>query len=73
MKLLLGRIGKNSRIIFDGDVKQADKKNFIKNNGLSLLKKLSQTEGQDLFSMITLTLIERSVVAQLADVLDKID
>ena len=73
MKLLLGRIGKNSRIIFDGDIKQADKKNFVKNNGLSLLKKLSQTEGQDLFSMITLTSIERSAVAQLADILDKID
>lgn len=73
VKLLLGRVGQNTRIIFDGDVKQADKKSFEKNNGLNLLKQLSRTEGQYLFSMVTLKSVERSTVAQLADVLDKLN
>ena len=73
VKLLLGRVGNNSKIIFDGDIKQSDKKVFEKNSGLKLLKKLSISEGAPLFAMVTLKSIERSAVAQLADMLDQFD
>ena len=72
MKLLLGRIGEGSRIFFDGDVRQEDNKVFTENSGLVLLHKISNTESAHMFGSVELRSIERSPVARLADVLDKI-
>lgn len=72
MKLLLGRIGENSRIFFDGDVRQEDNRVFTENSGLVLLHKISNTESSHMFGSVELRSIERSPVARLADVLDKI-
>ena len=72
MKLLLGRIGEKSRIFFDGDVRQEDNRVFTENSGLVLLHKISSTESSHMFGSVELRSIERSPVARLADVLDKI-
>lgn len=72
MKLLLGRIGEKSRIFFDGDVRQEDNRVFTENSGLVLLHKISNTESSHMFGSVELRSIERSPVARLADVLDKI-
>lgn len=72
MKLLLGRIGEDSRIFFDGDVRQEDNRVFTENSGLVLLHKISNTESSHMFGSVELRSIERSPVARLADVLDKI-
>ena len=73
VKLLLGRIGENTRIFFDGDVRQEDNKIFTENSGLVLLHKLSRTEGANLFGSVQLKTIERSKVAVLADMLDRLE
>ena len=44
IKLLVGRIAENSRIFFDGDIKQADNHIFKNKNGLALLLKLSESQ-----------------------------
>lgn len=72
IKLLLGRMGENSRIFFDGDVRQEDSRVFADNSGLVLLHKLAQTDSSKLFGSVELKSIERSMVARLADVLDDI-
>lgn len=72
VKLLLGRIGEGSRIFFDGDVRQEDNKVFTENSGLVLLHKIADTEGAHMFGSVELRSIERSAVARLADILDKI-
>lgn len=72
VKLLLGRIGENARILFDGDVRQEDNKVFTENSGLVLLHKLSSVPESSMFGSIELKIIERSRVARLADVLDRL-
>lgn len=72
-KLLLGRIGEESRIFFDGDVRQEDNKIFTENSGLVTLHKLTKSKNADLFASIELKTIERSRVAQLADDLDQME
>ena len=69
IKLILGRIGKNSYIIFDGDFKhQIDKPIFEKSPGLKrLIEKLA---GNKLFGYVDLPISERSDTARLADEFD---
>ena len=60
MKLLLGRCGENSKIIFDGDVKQADSQLFRNRSGLKLLNQLSKSpEYSKIFWKIQLKQGER--------------
>jgi len=73
IKLLLGRIGENSRIFFDGDVRQEDNKIFTENSGLVTLHKLSRSSDAHLFGSVELKIIERSKVARLADTLDRME
>lgn len=73
MKLLISRLGENSRLFIDGDVKQADSKKFARNSGIRLAMKLTHTPYAHMISVIRLQKIERSAAAQLADVLDEID
>ena len=73
VKLLIGRCGENTRIFFDGDIKQTDGKVFRNKNGLKLLTKLKDSEryGQ-IFGMVKLKSIERSFTAQASKYLDEI-
>lgn len=73
IKLLLGRCGKNTRIFFDGDVKQTDKAIYGKENSLSFLSMLAESkEFASIFTSIRLKQIERSKVARASAYLDTI-
>ena len=73
IKLLIGRCGENTRIFFDGDIKQADSQLFRNKNGLKLLLSLRKSKRYSkLFSTIKLLSTERSETAQCADYLDNL-
>lgn len=72
-KLLLGRVGENSKMLFDGDVRQEDNKIFTNNSGLVTLHRLSETPSANLFGSVELKTIERSKVARMADELDQLE
>lgn len=73
IKLLIGRVGENSRIIFDGDQKQTDSAQFKNKNGLKLLSRLKDSEKfASIFGKVKLTKVERSFTAQAADYLDNL-
>ena len=73
IKLLLGRIGNNSRIFFDGSTHQIDSDIFKNKNGLRTLLNVSESPYRDLFATVELKSIERSRTARIADYLDSID
>lgn len=73
VKLLIGRIGEGTKIIFDGDVQQADKAIFKNSNGIKLLYKLKDSPYSDMFSIVKLENVERSKTAMIANYLDIID
>lgn len=71
VKLLIGRVGEESRIIFDGDQSQADSSLFKDRSGLKLLLKLSDSDCYSkIFSAIRLIKSERSFTASAADYLE---
>ena len=73
IKLLIGRVGENSRIIFDGDQKQTDSSQFKNKNGLKLLSRLKDSpKFRTIFGKVKLTKVERSFTAQAADYLDNL-
>ena len=73
VKLLIARCGENTRIFFDGDIKQADANVFRQKSGLKLLTKLRfSDEYSDLFAAVRLEQIERSKTAQAAGYLDEL-
>lgn len=73
VKLLIARCGQNSRIFFDGDIKQADSNIFRQKSGLKLLTKLRFSKDySDLFAAVRLEQIERSRTAQAAGYLDEL-
>ena len=65
VELLLGRVGENSEIWFNGDKKQSDV-GYV--NGLDVLNKL---KGDPLFGKVELNEVERSDVANLVEKLMK--
>jgi len=66
VKLLIGRIGENSIIIFEGDISQTDKKVFEgSNNGIFALREV--LAGNKLFGAVDLDKSERSAVAELSN------
>ncbi len=74
IKLLIARCAKNTRIFFDGDIKQTDAKVFREKNGLKLLTHLKESEiFSKIFSMVKLESIERSITAQAAQFLSDIE
>ena len=74
IKLLIARCAKNTRIFFDGDIKQTDAKIFREKNGLKLLTHLKESEiFSKIFSMVKLESIERSITAQAAQFLSDIE
>lgn len=62
--LLLGRVGENSIIIFEGDLSQIDKKVFEDNSGIKALEQI--LFGNELFGWVHLDKTERSRVANLS-------
>lgn len=72
VKLLIGRVGNNSRIFWDGSLQQIDSELFKNRNGLRSLLKLADSPYADMFSVVRLNKIERSKTAQIADYLDEI-
>ena len=74
IKLLIARCAKNTRIFFDGDIKQTDARVFREKNGLKLLTHLKESEVfSKIFSMVKLESIERSITAQAAQFLSDIE
>lgn len=73
VKLLIGRIGDGTKVIFDGDIHQSDKSVFKSSSGLKMLQKIKDSKFADLFAIITLKSIERSRTAMVSDFLDKIE
>ena len=67
IQLLLGRVAKNTEIIFCADVKQCDYQNE-KMSGIP--KMISALKNNKLFGMVKLIKTERSDVAALADLMD---
>lgn len=73
IKLLVGRCAENTRIFFDGDIKQVDNYVFKNKNGLRLLLNLANSPiFSKIFGVATLNTIERSLTAQASDYLDSI-
>lgn len=71
IKLLLARVGENSRIFFDGDYKQTDSPIFKNKNGLKLLLELRKSPVfSKIFATVKLKTIERSLTAQASSYLD---
>ena len=71
---MIGRCVQNTRIFFDGDIKQADSDVFRDRSGLKLLTKLRKSNiFSKIFSMIKLNNIERSLTAQASAYLDVVE
>lgn len=73
IKLLIARCGENTRIFFDGDIKQSDSHVFKNKSGLKLLLHLSKSEEySSIFGTVRLNSIERSKTAQASAYLDNL-
>lgn len=68
IQLLIGRIGENSELWLDGDIKQVDSPIFRNNNGL--LTSVQKLAGHNKFGYVQLKKTERSETAAIADLLD---
>lgn len=65
-RMILSRIGKNSTLYMNGDIKQIDKESFKTNSAINTLKKL---KGNRLFGLVTLDKTERSDIASLSELI----
>lgn len=64
VKMIITRMGEGSRLVFDFDLDQIDKKAFINDNGVSNM--VESLKGNTMFGMCTLDIVERSELAKLA-------
>lgn len=64
VKMIITRVGEGSRLIFDFDLSQIDKKVFEKDNGMMAMNE--SLKGNPLFGSVELDMVERSEVAKLA-------
>lgn len=68
IQLLIGRVGKGSTLWLNGDLRQTDENIFESNSGIrKMIERLNQDEH---FSVVYLSVTERSETARLADLLD---
>lgn len=73
IKLLLGRVGENSRILFDYDYKQSDSNLFRNKSGVKMLLNLSESPVYSkMFAAVKLNTTVRSKTACAADYLDNL-
>lgn len=68
MQLLLGRVGVDSMLWIDGDLKQTDDVIFEQNSGMK--KMVERLAGNPRFAYVYMPKTERSETARLADLLD---
>lgn len=68
IQLLIGRVGEDSVLWLNGDLRQIDDVVFESNNGL--LKAIECLTGQQRFGVVYMPISERSETAKLADLLD---
>lgn len=68
IQLLIGRVGKESALWLNGDLRQIDEAVFESNNGIT--KMVERLAGHERFGMIYLPTTERSETARMADLLD---
>lgn len=68
VQLLIGRVGKDSVLWLNGDLRQIDDVVFESNNGLR--KAIECLTGQQRFGVVYMPISERSETAKLADLLD---
>ena len=68
IQLLIGRVGKESALWLNGDLRQIDESVFESNNGIT--KMVERLAGHERFGMIYLPTTERSETARMADLLD---
>lgn len=67
IKLLIGRVGKESQLWLNGDLQQTDKDVYRKNSGI---RALSSLKGNRLYGQVTLDKTERSDTAELAELIE---
>ena len=67
VKMIISRMGENTRLIFDLDFEQIDNKKFEKNNGM--MSTIDSLSGNSMFGMIELIDVERSELAKLASLI----
>lgn len=68
IQLLIGRVGEDSALWLNGDLRQIDDVVFESNNGLR--KAIERLTGQHWFGVVYMPISERSETAKLADLLD---
>ena len=68
VKMIVSRVGEGSRLVFDFDCTQIDKKVFEKNNGMVALNE--SLKGNALFGAVELNEVERSAIAKLASLIN---
>lgn len=68
VQLLISRVGENSELWLDGDVKQRDEEIFFRNSGMSVA--IERLTGHRRFGYVKLLKTERSETAAMADLLD---
>ena len=66
-RLIISRVGENSKIIWDFDTEQTDKNSYSKDNGMIAL--VEGLKGHQLVGMVELLEVERSEVAKLASLI----
>lgn len=71
IRLLIGRVAENSKLIIEGDYKQADKNNLKKMNGLKYLLNIAKSPYADCFRAVHLLTTERSRTAEIAAFLEE--
>lgn len=67
VKMIITRVGEGSRLVFDFDLSQIDKKSFEKDNGMMAMTE--SLKGNSLFGIVELLDVERSAVARLASLI----
>ena len=68
IQLLIGRVGENSILVMNGDVKQVDKDVFKYSSGVEAM--MDKLVGHENYGFVELQKVERSKVAAMADLLD---
>jgi PhoH-like ATPase len=67
VRAIITRVGEGSRLVFDFDLSQIDKKIYDKDNGMVAMNE--SLKGNELFGAVELDMIERSEVAKLASLI----
>lgn len=67
VKMIISRMGENTRLIFDLDFEQIDNKKYEKDNGM--MSTINSLSGNPMFGMIELIDVERSELAKLASLI----